>query len=139
MPMPLQAGGLCPLLQVFDMPTSIAFYRDILGFEVLSPVPADGRCDWVLLRLHESELMLNTAYEADERPASPDPSRVEAHRDTALFFDCADVDEACAYLRSRGVKVADPVVRDYGMKQVYLFDPDGYEICFQRQVEIIES
>jgi catechol 2,3-dioxygenase-like lactoylglutathione lyase family enzyme len=76
--MPLQAGGLCPLLQVFDMPASIAFYRDILGFEVLSPVPADLRCDWVLLRLHDSELMLNTAYDADERPSAPDPARVES-------------------------------------------------------------
>lgn len=25
--------GMAPLLQVFDMPTSLAFYRGILGFE----------------------------------------------------------------------------------------------------------
>ena len=52
--MELKIGGLCPLLQVFDMPASIAFYRDVLGFEVASPVPEDEPCDWVLLRLHES-------------------------------------------------------------------------------------
>jgi glyoxylase I family protein len=57
----LTIGGLCPLLQVFDMPTSIAFYRDLLGFEVASPVPDDDRCDWVLVRLRESELMLKQA------------------------------------------------------------------------------
>lgn len=131
----LQVGGLCPLIQVFDMPTSIAFYRDVLGFEVASPVPEGDQCDWVLLRLHESELMLNTAYEADDRPASPDPARVEAHRDTALFFDCADVDEACAFLRGRGVEVADPIVTGYGMKQLYLKDPDGYEICLQHPAD----
>jgi len=129
--MELKIGGLCPLLQVFDMPTSIAFYRDVLGFEVVSPVPDGDRCDWVLLRLHDSALMLNTAYETDERPQVADPARLAAHRDTALFFDCADVDAACHYLRRRGLNVADPVVRDYGMKQVYLSDPDGYEVCLQ--------
>jgi catechol 2,3-dioxygenase-like lactoylglutathione lyase family enzyme len=59
--MELKIGGLCPLLQVFDMPKSIAFYRDVLGFEVVSPVPEGDECDWALLRLNESELMLNTA------------------------------------------------------------------------------
>jgi catechol 2,3-dioxygenase-like lactoylglutathione lyase family enzyme len=129
--MELKIGGLCPLLQVFDMPTSLRFYRDLLGFEVVSPIPEGDQCDWVLLRLHESELMLNTAYEADERPETPDPGRVDAHRDTALFFDCLDVDAAWAYLRQRGLSVKDPVVQSYGMKQLYLQDPDGYEICFQ--------
>jgi glyoxylase I family protein len=129
--MELNIGGLCPLLQVFDMPTSIEFYCDVLGFEVVSPVPEDNKCDWALLRLNESELMLNTAYEADERPPAGDPTRIAAHSDTALFFDCADVDAACAYLRRRGIDVGDPVVRDYGMKQIYFKDPDGYGICFQ--------
>ena len=129
--MVLRIGGFSPLLQVFDMPTSIAFYRDILGFEVVSDVPDGDQCDFAMLKLHESELMLNTAYEADDRPPARDATRINAHADTALFFDCADVDAACAYLRQRGIDVKDPVVRDYGMKQLYLNDPDGYEICLQ--------
>ena len=133
--MELGIGGLCPLLQVFDMPTSLAFYRDVLGFTVISDIPDDDRCDFALLRLHESELMLNTAYEADARPAAPDATRRAAHADTALFFDCADVDTACAYLRHHGIDVKDPIVQDYGMRQLYLTDPDGYEICLQHPSE----
>ena len=129
--MEIKIGGLCPLLQVFDMPTSIRFYRDVLGFNLASPTPENYECDWALLRLNESELMLNTAYEADERPPAPDPDRIAAHRDTALFFDCADVDAAFAYLRDKSIDVSDPAVQDYGMKQIYFKDPDGYEICFQ--------
>jgi glyoxylase I family protein len=129
--MELNIGGLCPLLQVFDIPTSIEFYRDVLGFEVVSQVPEDNKCDWVLLRLNESWLMLNTAYDADERPPAADPARIAAHSDTALFFDCADVDAACVYFRRRSIDVSDPVVRDHGMKQIYFKDPDGYDICFQ--------
>ena len=33
--MTLAIRGLASLLQVFDMPRSIHFYRDLLGFEVL--------------------------------------------------------------------------------------------------------
>ena len=132
--MELKIGGLCPLIQVFDMPTALRFYREILGFEAASTVPEDGECDWVLLKLGDSELMLNTAYEPDERPPDPDPARVAAHGDTALFFDCPDVEAAWALLRLRGIDAHEPVVRDYGMKQLYLEDPDGYVICFQHPV-----
>jgi catechol 2,3-dioxygenase-like lactoylglutathione lyase family enzyme len=130
--MELKIDGLCPLLQVFDMPTSLAFYRDVLGFTVASRAPDRDDCDWALLRLGDSHLMLNTAYEADDRPPAPDPARVAAHRDTGLFFSCADVDAAYTYLREKGIEAGEPVVQGYGMKQVYLKDPDGYELCLQR-------
>ncbi|MFY9550328.1 MAG: VOC family protein [Thermoanaerobaculia bacterium] len=127
--MTLKVEGVCPLLIVFDMPRSIAFYRDVLGFEVVAAAGDD--CDWALLRLNDTELMLNTAYERDQRPPAPDPGRIAAHIDTALYFGCRDVDAAYAYLRGKGLNVQAPVIRDYGMKQLYLTDPDGYNLCFQ--------
>jgi catechol 2,3-dioxygenase-like lactoylglutathione lyase family enzyme len=134
----LRIGGFATLIQVFDMPTSLAFYRDVLGFEVISDTPQDGRCDWVWLKSGESELMLNTADEAEARPQSPDLTRVAAHADTTLYFGCDDVDAACADLRARGIAAREPLVTDYGMKQVYLKDPDGYEICLQQPVDRAE-
>ncbi|MGO8786084.1 MAG: VOC family protein [Terriglobia bacterium] len=132
--MPIDLRGLAPLLQVYDMPTSVRFYRDMLGFGIVSTSPAWGAdCfHWALLRLGGAELMLNTAYEFDaERPAVPDAARVAAHDDTGLFFGCPDVDGAYEQLRSKGVTVREPVVAPYGMKQMYLHDPDGYSLCFQ--------
>ena len=70
--MALDVRGLTPLLQVYDMPTSVRFYRDVLGFEVAatSPMLGEDRFHWALLRLGDAELMLNTAYEFDnDRPA----------------------------------------------------------------------
>jgi len=64
---------MAPLLQVFDMPISIAFYRDVLGFEVVATSRPE-QFGWALLRLNGVELMLNTAYEDDSRPAKPDPA-----------------------------------------------------------------
>ena len=137
--MTLRIGGFATLIQVFDMPTSLAFYRDVMGFEVISDAPADGRCDWVWLKSDDSELMLNTAYEAEARPQSPDPTRIAAHGDTTLYFGCEDVDAAHAELRARGVAAREPIVTDYGMKQVYLKDPDGYEICLQQPVGRVKA
>jgi hypothetical protein len=113
------------------MATSVRFYRDQLGFVVAS---TDGRpaeeCDWVLLRLGDVELMLNTAYEADERPAAPDPARIASHEDTCVFFDCPDVDAAYDHLRAHEVLVDPPSVTHYGFRSMSLKDPDGYGLCF---------
>jgi glyoxylase I family protein len=130
--MGLEIRGMAPLLQVFDMPTSIAFYRDVLGFEVVTTSkPGAQHFDWALLRLNGMELMLNTAYEEDSRPPEPDRARVAAHDDTAIYFGCPDVDAAYAHFRARGVTAKQPKVAHYGMKQLYVSDPDGYNLCFQ--------
>jgi glyoxylase I family protein len=130
----LRLGGFATLIQVFDMPTALAFYRDVMGFEVISDAPDDGRCDWVWLKSGGSQLMLNTAYEAEDRPSAPDATRLAAHSDTTFYFACDDIDVAIAELRARGVATRGPIVTSYGMKQVYLKDPDGYEICLQHPV-----
>jgi catechol 2,3-dioxygenase-like lactoylglutathione lyase family enzyme len=125
--------GMVPLLQVFDMARAVGFYRDVLGFAVAATSEPRARddFDWCLLRRGGVELMLNTAYESDDRPPSPDGARVAAHSDTALFFACPDVDGAYDSLRAQGVAARPPRAAPYGMKQVYLEDPDGYEICLQ--------
>lgn len=126
----IEIQGMVPLIQVFDMPTSIAFYCDVLGFEIMMSSPGP-RFDWALLRLNGVELMLNTAYEADVRPQAPDRARINAHDDTGLFFGCPDVDATYAYLHSLGIEARKPIITGYGMKQLYLKDPDGYVLCFQ--------
>src|SRR5215469_815715 len=123
--MALDLRGLTPLLQVYDMPASVRFYRDRLGFAVVatSPVLGQDRFHWALLRLGNAELMLNTAYEFDhDRPAERDPDRTAAHDDTGLFFGCPDVDAAFAELCSKGVAVKEPVSTGYGMRQMYVRD-----------------
>jgi catechol 2,3-dioxygenase-like lactoylglutathione lyase family enzyme len=135
--MALDIRGMCPLLQVYDMPASMAFYCDVLGFQVHTvdnPAKAPNH-DWVWLQRGDIHLMLNTAYEADDRPPQPDGRRVAAHGDTCFYFGAPDVDAVYAYLQEKGIKSENPKVAWYGMKQLYLRDPDGYNICFQWAVE----
>ena len=127
--------GAVPLLRVWDVPRALGFYRDALGFEVVSHSPpfSEAKDDfgWALLRLDGVELMLNNAYEDNARPAAEDPARVRAHGDTCLYLACRDVDAAYRALCEKGVAAGEPKVAYYGMRQVYLKDPDGYGICLQ--------
>ena len=131
----LAVKGLAPLLQVFDMPVAIRFYRDVLGFTVAMQSPAlsenPDHVNWCLLELDGSQLMLNTAYDPEDQPGSPDSARWAGHQDTCVYFGCPDVDAAYAFLLSRGLTIDPPKVAPYGMKQLYLTDPDGYGLCFQ--------
>jgi catechol 2,3-dioxygenase-like lactoylglutathione lyase family enzyme len=133
--MPLRVSGTVTLLQVFDMPASLHFYRDLLGFEVVQrSQPADD-CGWAWLRLDDAEVMLNTAYEDARRPPSPDADRQKAHEDTTLYFGCPDVDGAFTFLRSKGIGATEPKTATYGMRQVFFHDPDGYGLCLQRPAD----
>jgi glyoxylase I family protein len=129
--MAFDVQGKAPLLQVFDMPTAIRFYRDVLGFELVATSGEGEQSDWVLLRQAGVELMLNTAYEADTRPPAPDAARIASHADVGLFFSCSDLESAYAHLVAKGVEAPPPKVAPYGMKQLYVTDPDGYVLCFQ--------
>jgi catechol 2,3-dioxygenase-like lactoylglutathione lyase family enzyme len=130
--------GVCPYFEVYDMPTSLRFYIDQLGFEMVDHSPHLGgdpyRCHWVWLRLGgTANLMLNTNYESDdERPTREEHLRLRQHRDACLFFSCPDVDAAYAELLAKGVKIdREPKVAPYGMKQMYCKDPDNLGLCFQ--------
>jgi glyoxylase I family protein len=129
--MAINAHSVTAFLEVFDMPTSIAFYRDVLGCEIVQTSDAGEHFSWAMLKLGGATLMLNTAYDDDERPLAPDPGRVGGHADTELFFECPDVDDVYAHLRTKGCDVRQPEITHYGMKQVWAKDPDGFQICFQ--------
>jgi glyoxylase I family protein len=133
--MSIEVQNVAPLLQVFDMPRSIHFYRDLLGFKVTgkskekSLDPDD--VDWAMLQLSSANIMLNAAYDPEEAPVQPEPSRWSGHQDTCLYFSCPDIAGAYQHLILRGLQLDPPRMTWYGMKQVHIKDPDGFGICFQ--------
>jgi uncharacterized glyoxalase superfamily protein PhnB len=137
--MAIEATGLVPLAQVFDMNEALEFYCGRLGFEVVNRSPEvdtrEGRFShWVWLRLGNADLMLNTGYDSNERPEERDEARWSGHGDVTLFIGCPDVDVAYEQFKSRGMSVSPPNVAPYGMKQLTVVDPDGYGLCFQQRV-----
>lgn len=137
--MALTLTGLTPLVEVFDMGESVRFYCGLLGFEVVAASPEvetpEGRFShWMALRRGGAELMLNTAYDAGERPDVRDPQVWQGHRHVCFFIGCPDPDAAWAELTARGLAIEPPTVATYGMRQLFLRDPDGYLLCLQTEI-----
>lgn len=120
-------SGIAPLLEVFDMPTSLRFYRDILSFKVISSSGEGDDVDWVLMKLNnEAELMLNTVFEAIKRPSAPETGRQAAHKDITLYFNCPYIDTLYTYLKKADVQLKEPFINSYNWKAIRVADPDGY-------------
>ena len=88
--MAIEVQGVAPMVQVFDMPRSIRFYRDVLGFTVtnrskLKSADLDD-VDWAMLRLSNATIMLNTAYDPGDVPEAPDAGRWSGHEDICLYL-----------------------------------------------------
>lgn len=132
--MPIDIEDLTPLIQVFNMPRALAFYRGLLGFEVVMDSGNGDDSSWVLIQLNGCRLMLNDQYEPGHVPDAPPSDRTKWHQDTAIYFG-ADPDAVYEYLVSKGLSPKPPIDTSYGMRQLSLRDPDGYNLCFQRSTE----
>jgi catechol 2,3-dioxygenase-like lactoylglutathione lyase family enzyme len=98
--MAIEIGEMTPLIQVFNMRRALVFYRDILGFKLVSDSGNGDESSWVWLRLNNSDLMLNDQYEPGHVPPvppAPPEERTRWQRDTCLYFDCPDPDTAYEY------------------------------------------
>jgi len=133
----IEIDGMTPLIQIFNMRRSLAFYRDILGFEVVRDSGGGDDASWVLLQLDGCYLMLNDQYEPGRVPDAPPDERTRWHRDTCIYLGCPDPEAAYEYLLSKGIDLEPPAIAPYGMKQLYVMDPDGTIFVFSARRECI--
>jgi glyoxylase I family protein len=128
--MAIHVEGMAPYIEVFDMPVSLKFYREILGFKITGSSGEGDDVNWIMMQLNDVTLMLNTAYEKTNRPPTPDKMRTTGHADITFYFGCRDIDSLYTYLLEKGIELKKPKVTKYGWKAIYLTDPDGYKLCF---------
>jgi len=132
----IEIRDTCTLLSVYDMPTAVRFYREVLGFsiEARSPTYAVEHgvelFHWCMLRAGEARIMLNTAYDEGQRPAVR-PAPAEDRFGAWLFFGCPEVDVAYERLKAAGVECEPPQIAGYGFRTLTLRDPDGHGITLQ--------
>lgn len=115
---------LTPLLFVSDIEASTAFYRDKLGFQIAETWKPNGKLAWCRLERGGAAVMLQQAGEEDG-PAENRGCGV------VFYFLCVDAEALYGELSDAGLQLQAPQVAFYGMNQLYLTDPDGYQLCFQ--------
>ena len=125
---PSAVEGLWPLLFVRDIQRSLRFYTEQLGFEVVGRAEAKGSLYWCRLKREGASFMLQQ-HDAPERFQSlPAPSVV-------FYFVCDDVDAVFTELSGKGLTLTRPTEAYYGMKQLPVPDPDGYDVIFESRTD----
>ncbi len=128
---------IIPNLLVADVQRSIAFYRDVLQMKLVMAITADRQmlpeeaagagAVFAILEWNGGQLMLQTAeslagelpvFEAGQKPAASG---------TIYFRDLHPQDVLERASDAQVVK--GPLLQWYGMKELYLRDPDGYIVC----------
>ena len=120
-------------LMVANVQESVAFYRDVLGFEVIARVPVEGEVlgsgepdqDLVFASLKRGtgELMLQSAesFSAEAPGVEPD------NKPSATASIYLRVDNLAELQDNLGDSITKPPkISWYGMNEIWALDPDGY-------------
>lgn len=85
-------------IPVSDQDRALAFYRDVLGFDVQTDVPYEGGWRWIFLRIPGSDSRIQFAHTDD----------IVVRDKPVLALVSDDVDADCARWQAAGVYVPNP-------------------------------
>ena len=120
---------LTPMLNVSDIEASLAFYRDALGFDVVSPEELVSEWRWATIRAGAVELMLSESGGETGLKKDIDP-HADVSWPSILYFYPEDLDALHARVVAAGCRPTALEVMHYGMREFSLQDPDGHMLSF---------
>ena len=118
------------ILAVEQLPRSVAFYRELLGWTqpVETPVYCELECpNGMRLGLYDRRNFGNNIGQVPEPIAGPVAT-------TELYFYAEDLDAMVARACGAGATVLSPASdRPWGDRVAYVADPDGFVVAFARR------
>lgn len=123
---------LTPNLVVSNVERSLAFYRDVLGFQVEWTVPEAAPYVFAAVHAGGVEIFLNAP---DAATAEYPAFKGKAIGGTlTLFIEVTDIARLYAELSTRVAVVMPLEKKWYGVTEFAFTDPDGYVITFAERV-----
>jgi uncharacterized glyoxalase superfamily protein PhnB len=126
-----------------DVAKALAFYRDVLGFELQSSWPSEGDPKWCSLHLEGQTIMLGGSMEGYEGPdkAFQDENHKAfmkaAGGGLVVYVRVDDIDAYYSEVVERGAKPAcEPKNEFYGLRNFMLQDLDGYRLAFYTPIRM---
>lgn len=113
--------SLSPILWTKDLPASIAFYHDVLGFECTNQTAG-----WACLQKDEVELMLSL-------PNAHEPFD-KIQFTGSFYFHPDDVKSLWQQLKDKARIVYPLEDFDYGMREFAIRDNNGYILQFGQEI-----
>lgn len=127
----VEISAISPFFLVRHVPSSLAFYRDRLGFEITFQGPAPDDIFFGIVRRGGAQILLKAVGVEPQ----PNPTR-DIKQGTArwdAFVDVPDPDALAAEFVSRQVEFVEPLQdTDDGLRGFALEDADGYVLFFGR-------
>jgi catechol 2,3-dioxygenase-like lactoylglutathione lyase family enzyme len=126
MPQPV-IGCIAPFFIVRNAAAAVAFYRDLLGFELLFQQPADEPFFAIVIR--DGAMIFLKAVGVD-----PVPNRTRhPWAPWDAYVSVADPDALAAEFTARGVTFSEPLHDNHdGLRGFQLRDADDYALFFGR-------
>ena len=114
------------VLTVQDKQASAAFYRDVLGLEVVSPPEFPGPL--FLKAGGDRAYIANTIVLVPAKAGTPPYAKPQALNHIGFEVDPATFDEEVARLQALGLEVRSGKHPLYPSRTAYVTDPDGNEV-----------
>lgn len=110
-------------MRVSDMDQTIAFYRDVLGLEVMERKTSPRGSYLAFLAVPNSQELI-------ELCSFPQSGPVKVQEDLVhLAFEVGNLDDTMQELTAKGIKITDgPTRTSSGSRFIFIDAPDGYEI-----------
>ena len=128
-------AGISPFFIVADVPATLSFYRDMLGFEVTFRGPAPDDEFFGIVRRDGAKIMFKALGEvSDGREVLVEPIP-NYNRKPAFSWDAylevSDPEALAAEFAARGVRFSVPLGdNDDGLRGFVIEDIDGYGLFF---------
>jgi uncharacterized glyoxalase superfamily protein PhnB len=121
----LHGTNLAASLTVKDVPTSVAWYRDVLGFSIDREHERGGQLIAVSLRAGAVRILLGR----DDGAKGLD--RVKGEGFSLQISTTQNIDEIAARIKAHGGTLAtEPVTMPWGPRVFRIVDPDGFKLTF---------
>ncbi|MFT7667327.1 MAG: putative glyoxalase superfamily protein PhnB [Planctomycetota bacterium] len=126
-----------------EMTTAIAFYTEVLGFDLQTVWPPTGEPQWASITMSGQTIMLGQATSIHEGPAKEfheennDSFNLAAGGGVLVYIQVDDIDAFHEEVISNGGKPAcEPKNEFYGLRNFMIKDMDGYQLAFYAPLQM---
>ena len=118
----MKVHSCTPIIPSKDLSCSLKFWIDGLGFKITNSMGPDNAMKWCLLEGDGMQVMLNIR--------DGDPEKPEDCEGIRMYWNPNDLEQLHAHLKAIGFNVSELWDRDYGMREFFVDDLDGFNHCF---------
>jgi uncharacterized glyoxalase superfamily protein PhnB len=130
----LQGRTLSASLTVRDLETSLAWYRDVMGFSVDRKHEREGKL--VAVSLKAGDVAILIAQDNGEKGWD----RLKGEGFSLRITTDQDVDQLAARIKKSGIELAtEPTVMPWGARVFRLRDPDGFMFAISSEPQVQQS